>query len=284
MPEITFLDELEAQLTAVAERDLTPRVRRPRRAALAAMALAIGLAVVALVAVDPFGASSRPAAGAATLQANLIEHSVVTTRQLEHGVPVTVREEHWYGWGSLSGDRSIVDDPANGGVVETADSDGLYSSYDAASNVIYERTAATPDLADGDRLMVQQDLYAVRRALAFSDAHDAGPVTVGGQALERYDFGGPASEQTCSYDVTRPDLVPVMSDCTNLLGHPWLAAHSTYAFLDETSANEALLSLEAQHPGARVDRAALTSCDQEPIYFGPGDPRNAPCFVNVPGG
>jgi hypothetical protein len=102
--------------------------------------------------------------------------------------------------------------------------------------------------------------------------------------LERYDLGGPATEQTCSYDVAGPELVPVASDCTNLLGHPWLTGHSTYAFLDETPANEALLSLEAQHPGARVDRAALTSCDREPSYSGPGDPRNAPCFVNAPAG
>jgi hypothetical protein len=29
MPEITFLDELEAQLAAVAERDLPPRARPP---------------------------------------------------------------------------------------------------------------------------------------------------------------------------------------------------------------------------------------------------------------
>jgi hypothetical protein len=289
MPEISFLRELEGQLRDVADRDaLAPKKHATRRWGVVGVC---GTAVVAVLAfavigspLDSGGSRLDAAANAAVAPPGLIEHTVEWTKQLESGNTVTVRQELW----SLSNDpsvwRSLTDDPATGGRVEQAEDPGEVSSYSAGDNVIYQRTKPS-NWKPLQNSAAESDLNAVRVALAYSNAKDAGPTTMNGQAVERFDFGSRETNgQTCSYYATREDLRPVAIDCTNLIGHPWLSSHKTFEWLDQTPTNNAFLSLPTQHPNAQIDRAPLGVCEQGHDYFGPQDPRNAPCVVNAPGG
>jgi hypothetical protein len=158
------------------------------------------------------------------------------------------------------------------------------SAFDATSGVIYERTLPA-NAINLDPTRPSEDLAMVRRALVLPGARDMGGATIAGQPVERFEYGSRETNgQRCTYYATRGDYVPVAVECVNLVGGPWLRARITYEFLARTPANDALLSLRAQHPGARVNRAPIAYCDQEPHYFGPGvgpdfagDPRNAPC-------
>jgi hypothetical protein len=296
MPEILFLDELEKQFREIAERDAlaTPRrVRRRRRRVLALGSALAALAVIAVVAIDPFAPSSSrlvAAARAATVPARVVEHVVTTTQQIEGDRTVTSRDEIWTASGEPLGYREIVDNPVYGGIIERADAPGVSSTFDAASGVIYERTLP-PDFINLDPTRPSEDLVMVRRALTYSGARDKGPVIYEGRTLQRFDFGSRESNgQRCSYYATREEYVPVAVDCVNLVGSPWVRAHIAYEFLERSEANDALLSIRAQHPGAAVDRAPITDCDREPHYYGTGvgpdfagDPRNAPCAMHEAG-
>jgi predicted RNA methylase len=290
MPEIIFLDELEKQFREVAERDVRVPAQPPRRRRRLALALACALAVsgaIALLAVNPFasGPSSLvAAAGAAAVPPSVVEHVVTLTEQIEDGRQVTVRDELWTASGDPLGSRVVIDNPAYGGRIERSDAQGVSSAFDASDGVIYERTLPA-NFINLDATRPSEDLGFVRRALAASNARDMGPTTLAGQPVERFDYGSrETTGQRCSYYATRGDYIPVAVDCVNLIG-PALRAHISYEFLPRTDANDALLSLRAEHPGAAIDRAPITHCDQEPHYFGPGvapdfagDPRNAPCM------
>jgi hypothetical protein len=179
-----------------------------------------------------------------------------------------MRLERWVATDSSSTWRSITDDPANGGQIEQAEGPSTVSSYDASGNVVYERTKPGTWKCL-DHSTATDDVNAVSRALA-GGANDRGQTSVDGQTVERFDFGSRESNgQACSYYATLQDLRPVALDCTNLLGHPWLSSHTIYEWLDPTPANNALLSLEAQHPSAQVDRAPLGECVMGQKYFGP---------------
>jgi hypothetical protein len=297
MPEITFLSDLEEKLREIAERDARAPARSPRqrrRFVLAVSAALAAIAVVALVAADPFASSSSrlvAAARAATVPPSVIEHVVTVTEQVERGTVVSVRDELWTASGEPLGSRVVIDNPAYGGVIERAEAEGVSSSFDATSGVIYERTLPA-NWVNLDATRVPEDLTFVRRALEHQTARDMGPTTLDGQPVQRFDYGSrETTGQSCSYYATREDYVPVAVDCTNLLRHPWLHARITYDFRERTAANDALLSIRAQHPGAAVDRAPITDCDLEPHYYGPGvspdfadDPRNAPCGHKETGG
>lgn len=289
MAEIAFLRKLEDDLREIAERDARTPVRHVyRRRSLAGL---IGTGLVAAVAVavigNPFSAGASKlgaAAQAAVAPPDVIEHTIQWTKQIENGATVTVRAEQWNSSSDPSTWRSVTDDPANVGIVESAERPGFVSSYDAANGVIYDR-AEPANWKGSDLSMAEQDLNAVRIALAHSSVKDMGATTIDGQAVERFDYGSRESNgQACSYYATSSDLRPVSLDCTNLLGHPWLTSHETYEWLAPTPANAALMSLSAQDPDARIDAAPMTSCDHELAYFGPADPRSAPCWVNAPNG
>ena len=294
MPEIIFLDELETQFRELAERDVRALARPSRRRGRLVVTLCcatVAAAALALIAVNPFasGPSSLvAAAGAAAVPPSVVEHVVTSTVQIEQGKQVTVRDELWTASGDPAGSREVIDNPAYGGIIERADARGVSSTFDASNGVIYER-ALPANFINLDPSRPSQELGTVRRLLALSDARDMGTATIDGQTVERFDYGSRETNgQNCSYYATRGDYVPVAVDCLNLFGHPWLRAHTSYEFLPRTAANDALLSLRAQHPGAAVDRAPIADCDQEPHYFGSGtdpdfagDPRNAPCMVRA---
>jgi hypothetical protein len=293
MTEITFLTELEERFRKIADRDARAAPRRSgkrRRLVLAVCSAVAVAAALALVAADPFGSSSSSlvaAARAASVPPDVIEHVVALTDQSDQGRSMTVRDELWTASGDPGGSREVISNPAYGGVIERADAQGVTSAYDPVAGVIYERTLPA-NAINLDPARVSEDLAFAHRALASGSATDAGHAVLDGRPVERFDYGSRASNgQACSYYATRDDYVPVAVDCTALVKAPWgTHARITYEFLARTPANDALLSLRAQHPGATVDRAPIAHCDQEPHYFGPGaapdfagDPRNAPCGV-----
>jgi hypothetical protein len=288
MPPIAFLDRLESDLRAIADREAPARPPAPRRRLATLLAALAAVAAVFVLASDPFGGGGgsrlSAAAQAAAVPPDVIDHRIETTRQIEDGTTVTVREESWFDAANAETWRKITDDPADGGRVEIAEQPGLQLSYDAAGGVVYERT--NPGNWKGsDTSEAVEDLQSIRRALTFGGATDVGPASIAGQPVERFDFGSrDTNGQACSYYATRDDLRPVALDCTNLLGHPWLTSHVSYEWLGATAANLDLLSLTAQHPEARVDRAPLGECIDGQDYFGHTDPRNAPCYVVAPNG
>jgi hypothetical protein len=243
--------------------------------------------VIGLLAADPFASvSSRlgAAAHAATVPPSVVEHVVTLTDLVEQGRTVTVRDELWTASSEPLAYREVIDDPINGGLMERAEAPGLSSAFDASDGTIYERTLPA-DAINLDPTGVTDDLSFVRRVLANGYATDMGATVLDGKPVERFEYGSrDTNGQKCSYYATREDYVPVAVDCVNLIGHPWLRASISYEFLGRTADSNALLSISAQHPGAPIDRAPITYCDQEPHYYGPGagpnfegDPRNAPC-------
>jgi hypothetical protein len=117
-----------------------------------------------------------------------------------------------------------------------------YSEYDPATNTIYEHPDASPPSAPND--LVGQ----VRQELASGQAHVNGRVVVGGTSLYKIDLprGFVGYFDTSNY-------APRYVDAPQRDGTVVRFRVEVYEYLPMTSANQALLSVTAQHPGARID-------------------------------
>jgi hypothetical protein len=117
-----------------------------------------------------------------------------------------------------------------------------YSEYDPATNTIYEQPDPSPPSAPND------PVAQVRQELASGQAQVTGTVVIDGASLYRIDLprGFVGYFDTSNYAPRYVDAP--MGDGTVVRFRV-----EVYEYLPMTSANQALLSVTAQHPGARID-------------------------------
>jgi hypothetical protein len=139
-----------------------------------------------------------------------------------------------------SGQQVDAKGNSGGQRVESAADGTTFSEYDASTNTIYRRADSTsPTLMD--------PIETVRAALVNGTAHVAGTVTIDGQSLYKIEL----PNGVVGY-FDRADYQPVYLDNPQRDGSVVRTRVVTYQELPTTSANEALLSITAQHPRASV--------------------------------
>jgi hypothetical protein len=255
-------DELEQELGALA----TPRVdddrlRRTIRGALAAeaqgrrrparpgrLAFAVGAlataTVAAVVALIGTGGSGGPASANAAILAHMVRaasppNMIVHIREtgtLDDGKPVSVE---WWQETSAPHALRLIKGPV-GHEGEGGSNGTTAFQYDAATNTIYQRPeAGVPSLVD--------PVETVRAALSDGTAQIAGTVTIDGRTLYKVVL----PNGVVGY-FDRTDYRPVFIDNPQGGGGVVRTTVTAYEELPPTPANEQLLNIAAQHPGARV--------------------------------
>jgi hypothetical protein len=229
-----------------------PKTRRRGKLLLGSAALAAAAAAVALIGTSGSGPSSASAAILAHVVEAISPPPNLIVHVKEAGVQADgsqVAAEWWQETDAPYAMRLIkevssqqVDAKGNSGGqrVESA-ADGItFSEYDAGTNTIYQRADATsPTLMD--------PIETVRASLANGTAHVAGTVTIDGRSLYKIEL----PDGVVGY-FDRADYQPVYLDNPQRDGSTVRTRVVTYQELPTTSANEALLSITAQHPRASV--------------------------------
>jgi hypothetical protein len=230
---------LGEQMLARPRRRLKPRVGF----GWAASAAATTAAIVALS--WPGGSAAPSAADAAiirhalqaiTLPANTIVH--VKETGVQDGTPVAAE---WWQQTSPPHALRLIKGPV-GRQEETADDATTSFQYDPATNTVVETPAsAAPALVD--------PIAGVREQLAHGDAHVAGRATIDGKTMYKIEL---PTGVVAYFDTT--DYRPMYLDNPQRDGSVVRTRVVTYEELPMTPDNAKLLSVRAQHPGARVLR------------------------------
>lgn len=239
------------------ERRIVLRQVRPRRRRLVVRLAAVGLAVAAV----GFGALSllpgdgpsavERATAALNPSGDAILHTVVVgIRSDDAGSPIT---ETWVRTSPPYDQRYVMRSGRAGR--EGASRDGSPEHYDPMTNTIYTvpREAQTPSVSRTPRVKryVEGDVSVlddIRALLASGDARDVDRVTIGGRDGIRIAFAGTKT----TFVVDGETYVPIESSSVGDDGSVATIRFRTYELLPPTKENLALLSLRAQHPGARV--------------------------------
>jgi hypothetical protein len=231
-----------------------PSRRRRTGLALGSAALAAATLAAAIVALTGTGGSSSANAAvlahvahAISTPADIIVHVRETAVQRD-GTPVAA--EWWQETDAPYAIR-LIKGPV-GQEVESA-SDGTTSSqYDSATNTIYQQPdSKSPTLID--------PIESVRAALTSGTAQVAGTVTIDGRSLYKIEL----SNGVVGY-FDRTSYRPVYLDNPQRDGSVVRAEVTTYEELALTLVNEKLLSVAAQHPGARVQTGQAPAPAKEP--------------------
>jgi hypothetical protein len=236
---LALRDDLAARLRAG-----PPRRRRPLRTALASAAAAAAVAAIALFATVGTTGSAGPATAdaavihlalrAVTPPANAILHESVVGEQ--NGVAVAA--EGWQQTSPPYASRGIKGPTGHQG--EFADDGRTSFEYDAQTNTIYEQTDSSPPTFADPISQVRQELAAHR-------AQFAGTTVIDGVSLYKIDL--PAG--LVGY-FDESDYQPRYLDDPQRDGSIVRLRVVAYEYLPMTPSNRALLSMTAQHPGARV--------------------------------
>ena len=228
--------------------ELRPRPRRRPRVRIAAGGLtavgaAAAIALVALVGSTGSGGPSvadaaiiHHALGAVTAPAGEILHTkLVSTENGTTFVASIWRQTAppYAGRGSKG---------PLGAQQEFSYSGATYSEYDPATNTIYEHVFPSPPRAPDD------SVSRVRQELASGQAQVDGTVVVDGASLYKIDL---RAGLVGYFDTTTYALRYV--DAAQPNGTVARERVDVYEYLPMTSANQKLLSVTAQHPGARID-------------------------------
>jgi hypothetical protein len=223
----------------------SPRRRPPRRVALGWSAVATAAATIALVVVVTTAGSGGPgvaqaaivhhALTAVTPPANEILHEEVVGAQ--NGAAIAA--EWWQQTSPPYASRGIKGSAGHQG--EFGDNGTTSFMYDPTTNTIYEQS-------DSSRPTFTDPVSQVRNELARGQAQSVGTVVVGGATLYKIDLPGglvgyfdPNTFQPRYLDDPQRDGSVVRLRVV------------AYEYLPMTSANQALLSVTAQHPTAHVE-------------------------------
>lgn len=243
-----------------------PGEPRPRRRTRQFRVAAVGLAAAAVafgaLSVLPGEGPSAVARARAALNPSgdtILHTVVVSTRSDDPGSTTTV--ETWARTLPPYDERSLqIGTNARTGRTgrrELASSDGLPEHYDAATNTIYTRpprtklpaprrvTHARHPLVEGD---VSAIIANLRSLLRSGEAKESSRVTVGGRDATWILFPGFQMRLLVDADTGHPIEQRSVYDG----GVRVTSRFQTYEQLRATSANLALLSLSAQHPGAKI--------------------------------
>lgn len=236
-------DQMRRAIRATLVDQLQPRPRR-RRVHFALGSATLAAATIAAAIVVLAGTGGPTNANAAILHhatsalnppANLIVH-VKETGTLADGTPVSA--EWWQETNAPYAMRLIKTNDGRGG---EASSDGTTNyQYDATSGTIYRQPDSNvPTLID--------PIETLRAALANGTAQVAGTVTIDGAQLYKIEL----PNGVVGY-FDRSTYRPMYIDNLQRGGSVVRTHVDAYEELAQTSANESLLSVTAQHPGARV--------------------------------
>ncbi|HEX6699473.1 MAG TPA: hypothetical protein VF101_01970 [Gaiellaceae bacterium] len=270
-----YLQTLGHHLDEAWERRYGPVSRRPRGRRLRVVKLAAVPAVVAAAALVALTRSSGPGAldaaraAVGSFPAGTIVHFTSVTH--DPSGAISGRTELWGATSPPYAFRSIIRDD-DGTMIEQGASGDAMTQYDPAG-VVYVRTLAG-GIAEGTRPAdFAESADQIRADLADGTARDVGEVSVGGTKLHRF-VVSPSGGGTCTYDVQPETYYGVAMTCAGL---PTGSIAERWDYLPR-SGNETLLSVTAQHPGARVETAPMRSCGQEKHTA-----HTPPCVVNAPG-
>jgi hypothetical protein len=241
--------------TTLNEQVRVPGRRRPRaRLVFGAAAAAAATVAAALVAVIGTGGSSDANAAilarvvrAMTAPANLIVHVKETGVQPD-GTPVSAE---W--WQDTNPPYSIRLIKSVAGQSTERSANGTTSAqYDPETDTVYEQPDTTsPTLID--------PIESARAALTSGTAQVAGTVRIDGRLLYKVVL---SSGVTGYFD--RADYEPVYLDNPQRDGTVVRTEVNSYEQLPLTSENEQLLSVAAQHPGARIQTGRPPATTQPP--------------------
>jgi hypothetical protein len=247
-----------------------PRGRRLRIARIAAvLAVFAAAAVVVLTRSSGPGALDAARAAVGSFPAGSIVHFTSVTH--DPSGAISGRTELWGATSPPYAFRSIIRDD-DGTTIEQGASGDTMSQYDP-DGVVYVRTLAG-GTSEGTRPAEFAATAAqIRGYLADGSARDVGEVSVGGTKVHRF-VVSPSGGGTCTYDVQPETYFGVAMTCSGLSTGS-IAERWDYV---PRSGNEALLSVTAQHPDARVDTAPVGPCGQEKHTA-----QTPPCVVHAPG-
>jgi hypothetical protein len=276
----TLPDHLQAlgdQLDGAWERRYGAGGRRMRtrrlRATSVGVALLAGAAAVAVLLAPWSGPGSVDQALAAVGKAptDMVVHFTSVTRNASG--TVLERTEIW-GASSPPYARRWIIEGADAPATEQGAAGDQYTQYDPAG-IVYIRTVAG-GIAEGTH--AADFAYGgeeVRAYLRDGQARDVGEVTVEGATVRRFTVS-PAGGGRCVYDVQPDTFVAVSLSCTGLQGGN--SSSEQWQYLPRPEHKE-LLSVVAQHPTARIDRAPVQACGKSRHT-----PSTPPCVSVSPGG
>lgn len=216
-----------------------PRPRMRIFAGVSAVSAAAAIALVALV-------GSTGSAGPAAADAAIIHHAlravtppageILHTKVLGTQNGTTFANEVWRQTAPPYAGRAIKDQ------MEFSDNGTTSFYYDPATNTIYERPDPSPRPAPND------PVAQVRQELASGRARVTGTVVIEGTSLYKIDLprGFVGYFDTSTY-------APRYVDAPRRGGTVVRFRVEVYEYLPMTPANRDLLSVTAQHPGARID-------------------------------
>lgn len=238
------------------------------RVALVGVAAA-AVAIVLLTRTSGPGAVKQALAAIGDAPGDAIVHFTSVTRGPDGRVLDST--EMWAATDPPFAERSILQG-SDGEPVEQGASGDELTQYDPAG-LVYVRVAQNGLPQGNSRPDFAPDAQQIKAYLQSANAHDDGEITADGVAIHRFTITLGAG--SCIYDVDAQTFDALAFTCTGLSTGS-LSEHWTYL---PRAGNEALLSVAAQHPGARIDSAPLEAC-------GPGRHTAAtpPCVVNAPGG
>jgi hypothetical protein len=270
-----YLQSLGNHLDEAWERRYGSVSRRPRGRHLRVARFVAVPAVVAAAAVVVLTRSSGPGAldAARAAVGSFPAGSIVHFTSVTHDPSgaISGRTELWGATSPPYARRSIIRDD-DGTMIEQGASGDTMTQYDP-DGVVYVRTLAGGTAEGTHPADFAASADQIRGYLADGSARDVGEVSVGGTRLHRF-VVSPAEGGTCTYDAQPDTYYGVAMTC---LGLPTGSLAERWEYLPR-SANEALLSVAAQHPDARVDRAPMRPCAQENHTA-----HTPPCVVNAPG-
>jgi hypothetical protein len=239
----------------------------------AGLVVATAAAVVAVVLIRGSGpgAVAEAAAAAGKAPDAAIVHFTSVTRDASG--TLTGRTELWGATSPPFAQRSILQGDANDGPpIEQGATGNAVTQFDPAG-IVYVRTAAG-GIAEGTKATdLAADAERVKTFLREGDARDEGERNVGGRVVHRFVVTPPGGG-TCIYDVEPATFYGRSLTCTGL---PSGSLSEQWEYLPRQG-HERLLSVVAQHPSAKIDRAPLGACGNARHT-----PSTPPCVATVPG-
>ena len=270
---MTFPDHLQrlgAELDLAWDRRYGARARQARtiRAALVFAVAAALLAAVLARSSGP-GAVEKALAAAGQAPAGAIVHFTSATRGSDG--TVLERTELWGATSPPFARRSILEGEGAAAIEQGAQGNEL-TQFDPAG-VVYVRTV-TGGVAEATRPPdFATSAEGVKEYLREGKAREIGELTVGGTTVRRFVVAPPGGG-TCTYDVQPSTYYGVSLACSGTPGGDTLE-HWEYL---PRQGNERLLSVVAQHPSAKVNRAPIAQCGA-----GRHTASTPPCVVSSPG-
>ena len=227
-----------------------PLRRRALRLTLGSVAAAAAAAIALVLLVGTAGSGGPATADAAIIHrateaVTPLPDQILHTKVVGEQAGVPVMAESWQETSAPFASRGAKGEPGRQG--EFGDNGQTTFEYDPSTNTITEQPDSTaPSFAD--------PLSQVRSELAGGQALLAGTVVIGGVALFKVDL---PHGLVGYFDQT--DYRPRYFDDPQRDGSVVRLRIEAYEYLPMTAANRALLSVTAQHPGARVVTAASAS-------------------------